>query len=86
MGIDMDTAKWCPPCKRIAPIVHDVAADYAGKVKVAKMNIDDSPATPGRYAVRAIPTILAIKGGEVVGSIQGPTKKSDFTKLIDDVF
>ena len=64
-------AEWCAPCRQIAPIVKDLAAQYGGRVKVVKMNIDENPATPGRYGVRAIPTVLAFKGGTVVGQITG---------------
>jgi thioredoxin 1 len=78
-------AELCAPCRAIAPIIKDLAAEYDGKVKIVKMNIDESPATPGRYAVRAIPTVLAIKGGEVVGQIQGARPKAEFVKLLDGI-
>ena len=74
-------AEWCAPCRQIALIVKDLAAQYGGRVKVVKMNIDENPGTPGRYGVRAIPTVLAIKGGTVVGQITGARPKSAFEEL-----
>jgi thioredoxin 1 len=75
-------AEWCAPCRQISPIIKDLAAQYGDRVKIVKMDIDSSPATPGRYGVRAIPTILAFKGGEVVQQIQGARPKSDFEAMI----
>jgi thioredoxin 1 len=75
-------AEWCAPCRQIAPIVKDLAASYAGKVKIVKMNIDENPGTPGRYGVRAIPTVLAFKNGSVVGQITGARPKSAFEDMI----
>jgi thioredoxin 1 len=74
-------AEWCAPCRAIAPIVKELAASYDGKVKVVKMNIDENPGTPGRYGVRAIPTVLAFKGGSVVGQITGARPKSAFEEM-----
>jgi thioredoxin 1 len=74
-------AEWCAPCRQIAPIVKDLAARYGGRVKVVKMNIDENPATPGRYGVRAIPTVLAFKAGAVVGQITGARPKSAFDEM-----
>jgi len=64
-------AVWCGPCKAIAPIVEGVAAAYAGKVKVAKVNVDENGATPSRYGVRGIPTLLFFKGGKVADQVVG---------------
>ena len=75
-------AEWCAPCRAIAPIVKDLAASYSGKVKVVKMNIDENPGTPGRYGVRAIPTVLAFKNGAVVGQITGARPKSAFEDMV----
>jgi thioredoxin 1 len=75
-------AEWCAPCRAIAPIVKDLAATYAGKVKVVKMNIDENPGTPGKYGVRAIPTVLAFKNGTVVGQITGARPKSAFDEMV----
>jgi thioredoxin 1 len=71
-------AEWCAPCRAIAPIVKDLSAQYDGKVKVVKMNIDENPATPGKYGVRAIPTVLAFKNCAVVGQITGARPRSAF--------
>jgi thioredoxin 1 len=64
-------AVWCGPCKAIAPIVDGLAAAYAGKVKVAKVNVDENGATPSRYGVRGIPTLLFFKGGKVADQVVG---------------
>jgi thioredoxin 1 len=78
-------AEWCAPCRAIAPIVKDLSAQYDGKVKVVKMNIDENPATPGKYGVRAIPTVLAFKNGTVVGQITGARPRSAFEELVQRV-
>ena len=75
-------AEWCAPCRIIAPIVKELAASYDGKVKIVKMNIDENPATPGRYGVRAIPTVLAFKNGAVVGQLTGARPKSAFEDMV----
>jgi thioredoxin 1 len=75
-------AEWCAPCKQIAPIVKELAASYDGKVKIVKMNIDENPGTPGRYGVRAIPTVLAFKNGAVVGQLTGARPKSAFVDMV----
>jgi thioredoxin len=76
-------AEWCAPCRQIAPIIQELAAEYGDRVKIVKMDIDKSPATPGRYGIRAIPTILAFKDGQVVQQIQGARPKVDFQKMVD---
>ena len=75
-------AEWCAPCRAMAPIVKELASQYAGKVKIVKMNIDENPGTPGRYGVRAIPTVLAFKGGTVVGQITGARPKGAFEEMV----
>lgn len=75
-------AEWCAPCRAIAPIIGELATEYGGRVKVVKMNVDDSPQTPGRYGVRAIPTILAFQGGQVIGQLQGARPRADFEELV----
>ena len=74
-------AEWCAPCRAIAPIVKELAGEYEGKVRIVKMNIDDNPQTPGRYGVRAIPTVLAFQNGQVVEQIQGARPKAAFEEM-----
>nr|CAA6827921.1 MAG: Thioredoxin [uncultured Thiotrichaceae bacterium] len=76
-------AEWCGPCKMIAPLLDDVASEYAGRVKVAKLNIDDNQGTPGKYGVRGIPTLMLFKGGEVEATKVGALSKSQLTAFLD---
>ena len=76
-------AEWCGPCKMIAPILDDVAKDYAGKLKVAKLNIDDNQETPAKYGIRGIPTLMLFKGGNVEATKVGALSKSQLTAFID---
>jgi thioredoxin len=76
-------AEWCGPCKRLAPTVDALAADYAGKVMIGKLNVDDNPNTAFRFQVRGIPTLLLFKGGQVVESVVGLVDKDDLKKVID---
>jgi len=76
-------AEWCGPCKRLAPTVDALAADYAGKVTVGKLNVDDNPNTAFRFQVRGIPTLLLFKAGQVVESVVGLVDKDDLKKVID---
>jgi len=76
-------AEWCGPCKRLAPTVDAVATDYAGKVTVGKLNVDDNPNTAFRFQVRGIPTLLLFKGGQVVESLVGLIEKNDLKKVIE---
>jgi thioredoxin 1 len=69
-------ATWCAPCRAIAPAVEELATQYKGKVKVAKVNIDDNQDTPQQYGIRSIPTLLVFKGGKVVEQIVGAVPKS----------
>lgn len=75
-------ATWCAPCKAIAPLVDAVADEYAGKIKVGKVNVDENPATPGKYGVRGIPTLIMFKGGAVIEQIVGAVPKSQLEALI----
>jgi thioredoxin 1 len=75
-------AEWCAPCRQIAPIVKELATSYDGKVKIVKMNIDENPGTPGRYGVRAIPTVLAFKNCTDVGQLTGAVPRSKFEDLV----
>ena len=76
-------AEWCGPCKMIAPILDDIAAQYAGRLKIAKINIDDNPATPANFAVRGIPTLMLFKNGNVEATKVGALSKSQLTAFID---
>lgn len=75
-------ATWCAPCKAIAPLIDAVADDYSGKVKVGKVNVDDNPATPGKYGVRGIPTLILFKDGKVLDQVVGAVPKSQLDALI----
>ncbi len=77
-------AEWCGPCKMIAPILEDVAKDYAGKLRIAKLNIDDNPRTPGEFGIRGIPTLLLFKGGTMEAQKVGALSKSQLTAFIDN--
>ena len=76
-------AEWCGPCKRLAPTVEALAGDYAGKVTVGKLNVDDNPNTAIKYQIRGIPALLLFKGGQVVESVVGLVPKEDLKKVID---
>jgi thioredoxin 1 len=78
-------APWCGPCRMVAPIVEELADEYAGKVDFVKMNTDDNPNTAIKYGIRSIPTLLVFKGGEPVGQIIGFRPKSDLKKRLDAV-
>ncbi|MCH8918394.1 MAG: thioredoxin TrxA [Alphaproteobacteria bacterium] len=69
-------AEWCAPCKQIAPILEEVAAELEGSLTIAKVNIDENPQTPTKYGVRGIPTLILFKGGQVVGTKVGTVPKS----------
>jgi thioredoxin 1 len=69
-------ATWCGPCRAIAPVVEELASEYAGKIKFGKCNVDANPVTPGRYSIRAIPTLILFKGGQVFEQITGAVSKS----------
>ena len=75
-------ATWCAPCKAIAPLLDTVADEYAGKVKVGKVNVDENQATPGKYGVRGIPTIILFKNGVVIDQVVGAVPKSQLDALI----
>ncbi len=76
-------AEWCGPCKMIAPILDEIAGEYTGKVKIAKLNIDDNPQTPPKYGIRGIPTLMLFKGGNVEATKVGAVSKSQLTAFID---
>lgn len=76
-------APWCGPCKSIAPIIEELAGEYEGRLKVAKLNVDDHPATASRYGVRGIPNLLILKGGAVKDQIVGAVAKSRLVSAIE---
>lgn len=76
-------APWCGPCKAIGPVIEDLAEEYAGKISIAKMNVDDNPVTPGKFGIRAIPTLILFKNGEVVDQITGAVGKTQLVDLIN---
>ena len=78
-------APWCGPCRAIAPIVDELAGEYAGKLKVVKLNVDDNPRTPTRYGVRGIPNLILFKNGEVQQQIVGAVPKAHLIKAISTV-
>ena len=77
-------AEWCGPCKMVAPVVEELAGEYDGKVKFAKMNVDFNPQTSAKYSVRSIPTLLIFKGGAPVGQIVGAVPKSVLQARIEE--
>ena len=76
-------AAWCGPCRALAPVVDELAASYQGKVKVGKMDVDRNTATPSRYGVRGIPTLMIFKGGQVAEQIVGYVPKETIQKALD---
>src|SRR5439155_9152682 len=78
-------APWCGPCRAIAPVVQEIAQDYAGKLKALKMNVDDNPRTPSRYGVRGIPNLIIFHGGQVKEQIVDAVPKAQLMKAIDQV-
>ena len=76
-------AEWCGPCKAIAPILDEIAAEYDGKLRIAKLNIDDNPGTPPKYGIRGIPTLMLFKGGNVEATKVGTVSKSQLAAFID---
>ncbi len=76
-------AEWCGPCKMIAPILEDIASEYEGKIIVAKLNIDENQATPPKYGIRGIPTLMLFKGGNVEATKVGAVSKSQLAAFID---
>ncbi len=78
-------APWCGPCRAIAPIVDELAGEYAGKLKVVKMNVDENPRTPSRYGVRGIPNLILFKNGEVQQQVVGAVPRAHLVKAISTV-
>jgi thioredoxin 1 len=78
-------APWCAPCKKIGPIVEELAADYTGKVKVVKVNVDDNQNLASQFGIRGIPTVMIIKDGQVAESFVGLRSKEDLAAALDKV-
>jgi thioredoxin 1 len=78
-------APWCGPCRAIAPLVEELANEYAGKLKVVKMNVDDNPRTPAQYGVRGIPNLIVFKNGEVQQQVVGAVPKAHLVKAVTSV-
>jgi len=76
-------ADWCGPCKMIAPILDEIAAEYGDKITIAKLNIDENPGTPPKYGIRGIPTLMIFKAGNVEATKVGAVSKSQLTAFID---
>jgi thioredoxin 1 len=77
-------AEWCPPCKAIAPALEELSTEFSGKVKIAKVNIEENPQIPTKYGVRSIPTLIVFKGGEMVSQNVGALSKPDLEKWLND--
>ena len=75
-------APWCGPCKMVGPIIEQLSTEFAGQVKIAKLNVDQAPMTPTRYGIRGIPTVILFKGGQEVDKIVGAVPKNKFVDLI----
>ena len=76
-------AEWCGPCKAIAPILGEIAEEYAGRLKIAKLNIDENPSTPPKYGIRGIPTLMLFKDGNVEATKVGAHSKSQLSAFLD---
>jgi thioredoxin 1 len=76
-------AEWCGPCKMIGPVLEEIAGEYAGKLKIAKLNIDENPQTPPKYGIRGIPTLMLFKNGQVEATKVGAVSKSQLAAFID---
>lgn len=78
-------APWCGPCKAIGPIIEELAGEFGGKIKFAKCNVDDNPVSPGKFGIKAIPTLIFFKQGKIVDQITGMVAKSKLEKSINSI-
>jgi thioredoxin 2 len=78
-------AAWCGPCRMVAPVIEELAKEMAGRVRVAKLNVDENPATAARFDVRSIPTLLVLKGGQEVDRIVGVQPKTEIVRRLERV-
>jgi thioredoxin 1 len=76
-------AEWCGPCRMVAPVVEELAKEYENKVKIGKVDVDESPATASRYGIMSIPTLMFFKGGQIMGQLVGAVNKSELKKKIE---
>lgn len=76
-------AEWCSPCKLVAPVLEEIATEYSGRLKVAKLNIDENPDTPPKYGIRGIPTLMLFKNGHVEATKVGALSKSQLSAFLD---
>ncbi len=76
-------ATWCGPCKSIGPVIDDLSKEYSGRVKIAKLNVDENPATPSQYGVRGIPTLILFKGGKILEQMVGAVPKTRLAAMIE---
>jgi thioredoxin 1 len=76
-------APWCGPCKAIGPVIDELADSYSGKVKITKMNVDENPETPGKFGIRAIPTLIFFKNGEVADQVTGAVGKTQLVAMLE---
>ena len=75
-------APWCGPCRALGPVIEELADEYTGQVKVLKMNVDENPASPGKYGLSALPTLILFKDGEVLDQVTGAVSKSSIKEMI----
>lgn len=76
-------APWCAPCRALGPVIDEIAKEYDGKVRVYKMNVDENPATPAKFAIRAIPTLILFKNGETLEQVTGGIAKTAIADMLD---
>ncbi len=77
-------AEWCGPCKRVAPVVEEIAKEYSGKIKVAKLDVDEAPNVAGKYGIMSIPTLIIFKNGKAIEQVVGYLNKSELKTKIEE--
>ena len=76
-------APWCGPCRALEPVIDELSGEYQGKVSILKMNVDENPSAPGKYSIRAIPTLILFKNGQVIEQVTGAVSKSNLKDILD---
>lgn len=76
-------APWCGPCRALGPVIEELASEYEGRVRIGKMNVDENPVTPGKYGIRAIPTLILFRNGEAVEQVTGAVSKDAIKNILD---